>query len=441
MKSPDEVDSRLAQFRASLRLQSARRAFDVLLEYAPSLTGYRLEPAANEPLNEIHYVDEASGKVPFSLGATDGELMFDVHEAGFAQVPGGLPALEAGLVPVSETDTGVWRLRISRPAQADALSRLLFVREQPRHSKLRHWWANLSQSEPSEIDGNYLWEPKQPTGGSRKQLRQAITGIVSGDVVFAHVDGVVAAIGVVLDRARSAPDPTLTGSDGWLVSVRFVRLNEPLHIKDHMPVLKRERATRQSLDIYLAEVHEAGALSLRRMLSRLVEDLEQRIATETDGKLLEQAIEEHIWHRTDITPLEKRQLSSARVGQGVFRDNVERIESACRVTGILDRRYLRAAHIKPWKDATDSERLDGYNGLLLSPHIIHLFDRGHIAFADDGRLMISRHLNPYVRKAWNLEQGMQPHAFRLQQRVYLDYHRSHVFERTGGGRRSPGESA
>ena len=441
MKSPDQADAPLAEFRASLRLQSARRAFDVLLEHAPALTAYRLKPAADKSLNEMHYVDEASGSLPFSLAARDGELLFDVHEAGFARVPGGLPALEAGLGPVSETDSGLWRLRISRPAQAEALSHLLFSREQPRSMKSRHWWANLSHGQHSEIEGNYLWAAKQPTGSSRKQSRQAITSIVSGDVVFAHVDGLIAAIGVVLDRARSAPDPRLTGSDGWLVSVRFVKLNEPLPIKDHLPVLRRERASKQSLDVYLAEVPESAAQALRQKLSRLVEDLEERIASETDGKLLEQAIEEHIWQRTNITPLEKRQLSFARVGRGVFRDNVERIETACRVTGILDRRYLRATHIKPWKDATDSERLDGSNGLLLSPHIIHLFDRGHISFADDGKLIISRHLNPYVRKAWNLERPVQPHAFRPEQRAYLSYHRAHVFERIGGGRRSPGVSA
>jgi putative restriction endonuclease len=441
MKSPEQRDPRLAQFRESLRLQSARRAFDVLLEYAPDLTGYRFEPAADKSLNEIHYLDSASGSLPFSLAVTEGELLFDVHAAGFGRVPGGLPALDAGLGPVSETDTGVWRVRILRPAQADALSRLLFSRHEPRRTRSRHWWANLPHGEHSEIEDNYLWAAKQPTAGSRKQSRQAITCIVSGDVVFAHVDGMIAAIGVVLDRARSAPDPRLTGSDGWLVSVRFVKLNEPLPIKDQLPVLRRERASKQSLDVYLAEVPESGAQALRRRLSRLVEDLEERIASETDGKLLEQAIEEHIWQRTNITPLEKRQLSFARLGQGAFRENVERIETACRVTGILDRRYLRATHIKPWREATDRERLDGSNGLLLSPHIIHLFDRGHISFADDGKLIISRHLNPYVRKAWNLERPVQPRPFRTEQRAYLSYHRAHVFERVGGGRRSPGDSA
>jgi hypothetical protein len=32
-----------------------------------------------------------------------------------------------------------------------------------------------------------------------------------------------------------------------------------------------------------------------------------------------------------------------------------------------------------------SRALDGYNGLLLTPHIDHLFDRGYLSFEDDGR--------------------------------------------------------
>lgn len=441
MKSSDQAEVRLAQFRAALRLQSARRAFDVLLENAPSLPGYRFGPAVDEALNEFHYVDELSGQRPFTLGAADGELLFDVHEAGFSQVPGGLPALEAGLGPVSEAEDGVWRLRISRPAQAEALSRLLFGREQASGMKLRHWWLNLN-TPSSEVEEGYLWSPKRATGRGRKPIRMAITSVVSGDVVFAHSDRSIVAIGVVLDRACSAPDPKLTGSDGWLVPVRFVRLSEPVRVRDDSPETRRRRSAKQGSDeVYLVELPEGQAHELRRLLSRLVEDLEERMATETDGRLQEQAIEEHIWQRTDIAPVGKRQLSFARAGQGVFREHVEHIETACRVTGILDRRYLRATHIKPWKDATDEERLDGANGLLLSPHIVHLFDRGHISFADDGTLLISRHLNPYVRTAWNLDRAAPIRAFRAAQRAYLEYHRTHVFERVSGGRRAPGETA
>ena len=48
-----------------------------------------------------------------------------------------------------------------------------------------------------------------------------------------------------------------------------------------------------------------------------------------------------------------------------------------------------ASYCKPWRDATNEERLNGENGLLLTPSIDHLFDRGFIGFEDSGSVIIS----------------------------------------------------
>ena len=54
---------------------------------------------------------------------------------------------------------------------------------------------------------------------------------------------------------------------------------------------------------------------------------------------------------------------------------------------------LRASHIKPWTNCANSnERLDGYNALLLAPHIDLLFDRGCITFQDNDDLRLSKNL-------------------------------------------------
>lgn len=318
---------------------------------------------------------------------------------------------------------------------------------------MTHWWVNYPHSDRAEIDGSFLWLPKKNSSGSMNQSHRNMNRLMPGDVVFSYAAGAIAAIGVVLDRARSAPmpgnaDDAAPTDDGWLVPVRFVDLVNPLQPKDHAAEIRPLLPARQSplrasgaanQQVHLAEIPDALAQLLRRLLQQQVEDGEARIGLEMDGRLADKAIEEQLWQRIDIGPRERWQLINARIGQGVFRERVELIETACRVTGILDRRYLRATHIKPWKDADDSEKLDGANGLLLSPHIHHLFDRGHISFADDGTLLISRHLNPYVRKAWGLERPAPAHPFTPEQGVHLDYHRRQIFEKIGGGRRSVNE--
>jgi hypothetical protein len=146
--------------------------------------------------------------------------------------------------------------------------------------------------------------------------------------------------------------------------------------------------------------------------------------------------EEELRQRTQLGPTELDQLIKARRGQGIYRENLQGVEKSCRITGLSDRRHLRASHIKPWRDCDDRERLDGFNGLLLSPHIDHLFDQGHISFSDEGEMLVSRHLNPAVLKRWGLGMPCNVGAFAPEQRVYLAYHRANIFERDAGGRRS-----
>jgi hypothetical protein len=225
----EEVDSRLAQCRAALRFQGARRAWDVLLEERGDGVTYRLA-AGDGAANEAHYIDQVNSDRPFSLAVVEGELLFNVHETGFGRVPGGLPALESGLGSVTATDRATWRFRLSKPAQARALSRLLFTSDHETTSNTRHWWVHHGERYRNEIDGGYLWAPKQIGGHSRGVSHQRMIRVVPGDLVFSRIDDRVVAIGVALDRARSAPDPAMSGTDGWLLLVRLVELNEPLRL-------------------------------------------------------------------------------------------------------------------------------------------------------------------------------------------------------------------
>ena len=81
-----------------------------------------------------------------------------------------------------------------------------------------------------------------------------------------------------------------------------------------------------------------------------------------------------------IPETDKEQLIKARRGQGTFQVRVEAIEAACRVTGVKDRQFLVASHIKPWRASDNAEKLDGNNGQLLSPHVDKVFDNGWITF-------------------------------------------------------------
>ena len=64
---------------------------------------------------------------------------------------------------------------------------------------------------------------------------------------------------------------------------------------------------------------------------------------------------------------------------------MRRWEGRCALTGVSIGAVLRASHMKPWVEATDEERLDPENGLLLAANADALFDRYLISFTQTER--------------------------------------------------------
>ena len=126
--------------------------------------------------------------------------------------------------------------------------------------------------------------------------------------------------------------------------------------------------------------------------------------------------------------LERIELTKSRRGQGTFKANVRLVENHCRVTGVTNIKHLRASHIKPWAASDNSEKLDGFNGLLLSPHVDHLFDKGFISFQNSGDLLISPELNPAVLRLWSIPKTQNVGGFQKSQQEYLEYHRELIFQ-------------
>jgi hypothetical protein len=90
-----------------------------------------------------------------------------------------------------------------------------------------------------------------------------------------------------------------------------------------------------------------------------------------------------------------------------------------------------ASHCKPWRDSSNEERLDGENGLLLTPSIDHLFDRDFVGFEDSGRLIISpvAHLPSLQRMGVETKRVVNVGGFTEGQRKFLDFHRNAVLLR------------
>lgn len=119
-----------------------------------------------------------------------------------------------------------------------------------------------------------------------------------------------------------------------------------------------------------------------------------------------------------------------RIGQDVFREALMDLwQRRCAVTGLaLPPELLRASHAKPWAKANHSERLDPFNGLLLSIHLDAMFDTGLIAFSDEGALVCSRYLDASVRGHFSISDGLRLRTLSPGHVPYLAWHREHLFQ-------------
>jgi len=130
----------------------------------------------------------------------------------------------------------------------------------------------------------------------------------------------------------------------------------------------------------------------------------------------------------DIPVTTRNALVQARIGQGLFKDRVSRIEKQCRLTFVDNPTHLVGSHIKPWREATNEERLAGANGLMLTPTADHLFDRGFISFGDDGEVLISPVADVVSLRRMGLDPDNRPRPlpFNSDQKHFLAHHRREI---------------
>lgn len=322
--------------------------------------------------------------------------------------------------------------------------------------------VNQNQTFDQEISGGYLWSPKRNVDGGRNPFYESMREIAPGDLILSFKDTFIQAIGVSQSHCYECPKPAEFGNTGaywerigWKVDVHYHTLARQLRPRDHMNYLRAllpekysplQISGRGNQGVYLTEL----SAMLMATLANLIGDevallMKGNLLTEPPADYYKKAAvgllewEEHLRQQLEsdqtLRETEKKALIFARRGQGLFKDNVGRLERRCRVTHVDRPEHLRASHIKPWRDSNNQERLDGENGLLLTPTIDHLFDRGFVSFEDNGTLLIS----PVAHKPSLEQMGIATTTmvnvgrFSDGQKRHLDFHRSFVFLETKRG--------
>lgn len=305
---------------------------------------------------------------------------------------------------------------------------------------MRYWWVNHSQTFDQELNSGYLWSPKANKDGSRNQFYMNMTIISEGDFVFSYSERLIKAIGIVISKAFESTRPNEFGNvgeqwnrEGWTVKTDWQLLDKPFSPIDHIEIIREYLPSKYSpirkngdgnQGCYLASISKDLARELTSIAD--IQDIIQTLPKEKESKIKEQKELSRI-QKSHISLIEKQQLINARVGQGDFRKNLIDIENECRLTHVDNYKFLIASHIKPWRDSSDEEKLDGNNGFLLSPHVDKLFDGGYISFTDDGKILRASTEIDSILKKWGLDPNMNIGEFNRFQKNYLKYHRDNIF--------------
>lgn len=377
----------------------------------------------------------------------DSKAIVGVAHGYLGDDQGPLPATQfsGGEATVAQTLRG-----LGFEVQVSAVQPTAFAADNISPEGYASWWVNNKQTYTHEIGGNYLWSPTERSDGGRNEFYENMKRVRPGDVVFSFAGAEIKAVGVCSAPAILAPKPAefgaagdAWGNEGWRLPVEFTRLSAPLRPKDYMdvlaPVLPKKYSPIQAngngnQGAYLAAVPVAMAHAVIDLLGPRWAEVDRDATIEPAHQIeaneaSEEEVERELLNRTDLNETEKLQLAKSRRGQGTYRRNLEGFEKNCRITHVANRRHLRASHIKPWRASTTFEKLDGNNGLLLSPHIDHLFDQGFISFTDDGALLVSQQADVDTLILWGIEFEGNHGPFRPEQLPYLAFHREFVFKR------------
>ncbi len=198
-------------------------------------------------------------------------------------------------------------------------------------------------------------------------------------------------------------------ASGWVVDVRI----------EEMTDAKKERPiTLAQLSILHAKA-KLWHWQPNGML--LPEDTAEMIRNSKQWKTASPVPQVDLPSATPAETTDRREVE-VRIGQQQFREKLLQYWKSCSVTGCSFQEILIASHIVPWSEASDSERLDVFNGLLLTPNLDKLFDNYFISFNSCGEILISKAVSSKAMADLGINPSMK---LRRTDEVLCSYLRKH----------------
>ena len=292
-----------------------------------------------------------------------------------------------------------------------------------------------------EKELGFIWASKQDSSGMASHSWERVNEVNEGDRIFHYVKRNIIAVSVattgcqIANRPSNIPNYKSWNDKGYLVELDYHELEVPVNIPsnfdDILPLLPIKYSPFQSN----ADGNQGYLYPCNEELSiKLLEIIGDQNIYQVDDVQLELAIGTvRPTERNTFIPMifetEAEAKTKIRIGRKKFRENLMPLwEHKCTLCGIELPALLRASYSKPWKDSTDVERVDPYNGILLCRNHDALYEKGFIAFDGQGRLHISSQVPVENYEQYGIRTKMRI-ARKEENKPYFKWHKRHLFRK------------
>jgi putative restriction endonuclease len=299
---------------------------------------------------------------------------------------------------------------------------------------MNYFWSTPGDNFKYHIEKQACWKNKQSINKGKsftKKTWENISLIRKGDVIFFASAEQIRAIGVAKEDGGDAYGPQDVKQPyklGWGVGIDIYELAPRWNYLPFINLLIKkfeEEFTPPITHNSIALCHDY-MLGIPKELGQLIQvQMDYETQKWIESKLLVNLPNSQGQSTVTSTKPGGSTTSTvqSRVGQHGFREALIKFWGSCPVTGVKEKGLLKASHIVPWAKSTDEEKTDPYNGILLSPNIDLLFDKGLISFKDNGDLLVGLNASKTLLKQMGIPTKCQV-TFTPQHIEYLKRHRS-----------------
>ncbi|NQZ50402.1 MAG: HNH endonuclease [Moritella sp.] len=303
---------------------------------------------------------------------------------------------------------------------------------------MAYYWVNVGTTHQEMVREKLLWAPLVSVNKNgvitRKSSWDTVVSVQAGDVIFCCKNTHIISVVVAKKDAFKSPVPQSRSSsktEGNKVIIDLVELKNPLAVAEFKEefifkfneecseiIFSKENKLCQK---YMVSIPDLAAAFLLNLIGEDSVDIQQSMDAHKSRKNSSSK---------KLAGIDKKVIAKARVGQGPFRKDVLKLwKNTCPVTNVDDEKLLIASHIVSWQLSTPEEKVDGYNGLPLSPNADKLFDKGLISFTDNGVMLLGDGIAPKLLEQLGINPMVKISGLKNENYPYLKRHRElHGFE-------------